>query len=147
MTPYEDLYEKTVLKINDPDIKELAKRQPDTLAAWCKQWLLSAVSRMEMDNLSMEADLSNRDDDTDVFNEDLKEYEKEVLSLYMLAEWYSPQIDSLQHTGLFIGTKEQKFNNQGNHMASLRQRQKEIRSEAKRMVERYKYHNGTYTNE
>ena len=145
MTPYSDLYEKTVIKINDPDIKLMAKKQPETLAQWCKEWFLSAISRMQMDSLNIKADLSNRDDEQEIFKEDLEEYEKEVISFYMVVEWYSPQVDSLQHTSLFIGTKEAKFNNQGNHMASLRQRQKELRSEARRMVERYKYHNGEYT--
>ena len=76
MTPYSDLYEKTVIKINDPDIKLMAKKQPETLAQWCKEWFLSAISRMQMDSLNIKTDLSNRDDEQEIFKDDLEEYEK-----------------------------------------------------------------------
>ena len=44
-----------------------------------------------------------------MFDEDLTNGEIEVLSLYMVVAWYDSQINSLEHTNMFYGSKDEKW--------------------------------------
>ena len=79
----------------------------------------------------LKIDLSDRDEDANTFNRKLTNREIEVLSLYMMIAWYEPRINSLEHTLMYYGSKDEKWTNQKDHLKMLEDRQKKYRMQAR----------------
>ncbi len=109
--PYNTLFSRVFNKINDP--KELSLDENDLLEVYTER-LHSVVGKPRIRRLfsslslddemqQFEFKLNNSvDEDSD------KDFVLELFTLGMTIEWLQPQVDSILHTSVMIGGKEEK---------------------------------------
>ena len=132
-TPYEKVYGRFLNRITDFNLGDL---DDYTLNEMLKNWLHSAIV-----NTRTSSDLSDRDNDNEVFNVDLNDRDVELLAMGMTLAWVDQYLNSTENVLQFIGGKEEKYYSQANHIAELRALREDTRVEMKRL---HSY--GTYTN-
>lgn len=111
-TPYEKVYGRFLNKCTDFNLADL---DDHTLNEMMKDWLDSAVIRTRTSS-----DLSARDDENEVFENDLSNHDVELLAMGMILAWLDQRIQSTEYTSLFVGGKEEKFYAPSNQLAELR---------------------------
>lgn len=111
-TPYEKVYGRFLNKCTDFNLADL---DDHTLNEMMKDWLDSAVIRTRTSS-----DLSARDDENEVFENDLSSQDVELLAMGMILAWLDQRIQSTEYTSLFVGGKEEKFYAPSNQLAELR---------------------------
>ena len=131
-TPYEKVYNRFSQKITDFNLTEI---DDYSLGEMLKSWLNTAIV-----NVRTSADLFDRDDESEVFNNDLSGLDIELLAMGMTLAWLDQYLNSTENVLQFIGGKEEKYYSQANHIAELRSLREDIRLEMKRL---HSY--GTYT--
>ena len=132
-TPYEKVYGRFLNRTTDFNLGEL---DDYTLNEMLKGWLHSAIV-----NARTSTNLSTRDDENEVFNNDLTDLDIELLAMGMTLAWIDQYLNSTENVLQFIGGKEEKYYSQANHIAELRALREDTRLEMKRL---HSY--GTYTN-
>jgi hypothetical protein len=110
-TPYEKVYGCFLNRTTDFNLAEL---DDYTLNQMLKGWLRSAIVRTRTSgNLS-------RDDENEVFKNDLSDLDVELLAMGMTLAWLDQTLNSTELTHQFLGGKEEKFFSQANHINELR---------------------------
>ena len=132
-TPYEKVYDRFLNRTTDFNLADL---DDYTLNDMLKNWLRSAIV-----NVRTNSDLSARDDESEVFSNDLSDRDVELLAMGMTLAWIDQYLNSTENVLQFIGGKEEKYYSQANHIAELRALREDTRLEMKRL---HSY--GTYTN-
>ena len=132
-TPFETVYSRFLSRTTDFNLVEL---DDHTLNEMLKGWLHSAIVKVRTSS-----DLSKRDDESEVFENDLTDMDIELLAMGMTLAWLDQTLNSTELTLQFIGGKEEKFFSQSAHISELRA----LRADTLReMQQLYTY--GTYTN-
>lgn len=134
-TPYSKVYERALAKITDYD---LAFLPDDDFRFMIRGWLNSAISKFR----KCASDLSDRDDELEVFNVDLVDEEIEILALLIVCEWLEPQVNSVNLTLQMFGGKEEKYYSQASHLAGVKALRDETRTEARKLMRDYTYFSG-----
>ena len=135
-TPYEKVYGRFLNRTTDFNLAEL---DDYTLNEMLKSWLHSAIV-----NARTSSNLISRDDENEVFNNDLSDLDIELLAMGMTMAWLDQTLNSSELTLQFIGGKEEKYYSQANHIAELRAMREEIRLEMKRLHSYNTYTNNSY---
>lgn len=147
MLSYSTLFSRVLNKINDP--KELSLNENDLLSIYTER-LHSVVGKPRVRRLfstltlddeiqEMTFTLNNSvDEDSDT------DFVLEVLSLGMAIEWLQPQVDSVIHTSVMIGGKEEKklLDNHKNMIDRL----DSMKKEQNKMIRDYGYMYNSYIN-
>lgn len=147
MLSYSTLFSRVLNKINDP--KELQLNTDDLLSIYTER-LHSVVGKPRVRRLfstlslddeiqEMTFTLNNSvDEDSDT------DFVLEILSLGMAIEWLQPQVDSVIHTSVMIGGKEEKslLNNHKNMITRL----DSMKKEQNKMIRDYGYMYNLYIN-
>ena len=136
-TPYSKIYDRALAKLTDYDLAYLPE---EDFQLMLRGWLVSSISKFR----KCEADLSDRDDELEVFNSDLKDEEIEILALLVVGEWLEPQVNSVTLTRQFFGGKEEKFFAQANQLDAIKTLRDETRTEARKLMRDYTYANSSY---
>ena len=111
MTSYEVVYGRFLNSTTDFNLADL---DDNTLSEMLKDWLHSAIVKTRTSsNLS-------RDDENEVFNNDLSDLDIELLAMGMKLAWLDQRINSTEYTNLFVGGKEEKFYSPSSQLAELR---------------------------
>ena len=145
MLSYDKIFSRVLNKINDP--KELSLNNTDLLEIYTER-LHSAVSKTRIRRLFSSIIL---EDDIQVIqytlNHPVDEYSDdnfvtELLTLGMIIEWLQPQVDSILHTSVMIGGKEEKkiLDNHKNMIERL----ESMKVEQNNMIRDYGYMNNSY---
>ena len=134
MTPYNKVFDSFKRKIEDKDLPTFTKEEQVEMLTG---WLDTAIGYIELDQLKMVNDLSDRDNESQTFNADLKNFEIEVIAMYMPAAWYEPRINSLEHTLLFVGASGEKWTDQNAHMKTLKTIRDDWKIEARKYFRNY----------
>lgn len=110
-TPYEKIYGRFLNSTTDFNLADL---DDHTLSEMLKGWLHSAIVKTRTSsNLS-------RDDDNEVFKNDLGDMDIELLAMGMRLAWLDQRINSTEYTNLFVGGKEEKFYSPSSQLSELR---------------------------
>ena len=133
MTSYEKVYGRFLNSTTDFNLVDL---DDHTLSEMLKDWLHSAIVKTRISS-----DLTARDDENEVFNNDLSDLDVELLSMGMRLAWLDQRINSTEYTNLFVGGKEEKFYSPSSQLAELRGLRADTLHE---MQQLYTY--STYTN-
>ena len=136
-TPYSKIYDRALAKITDYD---LAILPDEDLHLMLKGWLSSSISKCR----KCKSDLSDRDDELEVFNADLVDEEIEILALLIVGEWIEPQVNSVLLTHQMFGGKEEKYYAQANQLAEVKALRDEVRTEARKMSRDRSYIKNSY---
>lgn len=135
-TPYSKIYDRALAKITDYD---LAFLPDDDFRFMLRGWLNSSISKFR----KCASDLSDRDDELEIFNIDLVDEEIEILALLIVCEWLEPQVNSVALTHQMFGGKEEKYYSQASHLAELKALRDETRTEARKLMRDYTFFSGT----
>lgn len=91
--------------------------------------------------------MSARDDENEVFNNDLTDLDIELLAMGMTLAWLDQYLNSTENVLQFIGGKEEKYYSQANHIEQLRALREDTRLEMKRLHSYDTYANNSYFND
>lgn len=147
MLSYSTLFSRVLNKINDP--KELQLNTDDLLEIYTER-LHSVVGKPRVRRLFSTLTLNDKiqemtftlnnsvDEDSDT------DFVLEILSLGMAIEWLQPQVDSVIHTSVMIGGKEEKklLDNHKNMIERL----DSMKKEQNKMIRDYGYMYNSYIN-
>ena len=111
MTSYETVYGRFLNSTTDFNLADL---DDHTLSEMLKDWLHSAIVKVRTSS-----DLS-RNDESEVFNNDLSDLDVELLAIGMRLGWLDQRINSTEYTNLFVGGKEEKFYSPASQLAELK---------------------------
>ena len=136
MTSYEVVYGRFLNRTTDFNLGDL---DDNTLNEMLKSWLHSAIVRTRTSS-----DLSARDDENEVFNNDLSDLDIELLAMGMTLAWLDQTLNSTELTMMFIGGKEEKFFSQANHIAELRALRDDTKVEMQKLYTYSTYTNNSY---
>jgi hypothetical protein len=132
-TPYEKVYSRFLNRTTDFNLAEM---DDYTLNEMLKNWLYSAIVKTRTSS-----DLSARDEENEVFKNDLSDLDIELLAMGMTLAWLDQTLNSTDLTLMMLGGKEEKFYSQSQHISELRA----LRADTLReMQQLYTY--DTYTN-
>lgn len=148
MLSYSTLFSRVLNKINDP--KELSLDESDLLEIYTER-LHSVVGKPRVRRLFSSLSLDDEIQEmtftlnNSVDEESDKDFVLEILSLGMAIEWLQPQVDSVIHTSVMIGGKEEKklLDNHKNMIERL----DSMKKEQNKMIRDYGYMYNSYIKE
>ena len=146
--PYETIFSRVLNKINDQ--KELSLDENDLLEIYTER-LHSVVGKPRVRRLFSSLSLDDEIQEmtftlnNSVDEESDKDFVLEILSLGMAIEWLQPQVDSVIHTSVMIGGKEEKrvLDNHKNMIERL----DSMKKEQNKMIRDYGYMYNSYIKE
>ena len=142
-TPYSDVFKRFKKRIEDIDLPNFTEEEQNEMLT---EWLDTAIGYIELEMLQIKNDLSDRDNGLQEFTADLNNPEKEVIALYMVAAWYEPKINSLKHILMMVGSKDEKWTSQKEHMNMMIEARDLALKEARKYFLKYGSKNNTYLN-
>ena len=145
---YSTLFSRVLNKINDQ--KELSLDENDLLEIYTER-LHSVVGKPRVRRLFSSLSLDDEIQEmtftlnNSVDEESDKDFVLEILSLGMAIEWLQPQVDSVIHTSVMIGGKEEKklLDNHKNMIDRL----DSMKKEQNKMIRDYGYMYNSYIKE
>ena len=145
---YSTLFSRVLNKINDQ--KELSLDENDLLEIYTER-LHSVVGKPRVRRLFSSLSLDDEIQEmtftlnNSVDEESDKDFVLEILSLGMAIEWLQPQVDSVIHTSVMIGGKEEKklLDNHKNMIERL----DNMKKEQNKMIRDYGYMYNSYIKE
>ena len=148
MLSYSTLFSRVLNKINDQ--KELSLDENDLLEIYTER-LHSVVGKPRVRRLFSSISLDDEIQEmtftlnNSVDEESDKDFVLEILSLGMAIEWLQPQVDSIIHTSVMIGGKEEKklLDNHKNMIDRL----DNMKKEQNKMIRDYGYIYNSYIKE
>jgi hypothetical protein len=136
-TPYSAIYKRFLQKITDYKLLSLPEEDVEEILYG---YLTSSIVKFR----TIKSDLSKRDDESQCFEDTLLDVEIEILALQMVCEWVEPQLNNELYTKQFIGTKEEKFFAQSNHLEKLQTLRNDAELRSKKLRRDYSYQNSDY---
>ena len=112
MTEFSVVYDNFLSKITDD--MYMAMRVQDT-QAMLQPLLLSALHYFEFPRQN----IFDYDIETETFSVDLTNEEVNILGTYMVVEWMSQQLASVENTRMKYSGSDFKFTSQANHMSKI----------------------------
>ena len=148
MLSYSTLFSRVLNKINDQ--KELSLDESDLFEIYTER-LHSVVGKPRVRRLFSSLSLDDEIQEmtftlnNSVDEESDKDFVLEILSLGMAIEWLQPQVDSVIHTSVMIGGKEEKklLDNHKNMIDRL----DSMKKEQNKMIRDYGYMYNSYIKE
>ena len=134
---YSAIYKRFLQKITDYKLLSLPEEDVEEILYG---YLTSSVVKFR----TIKSDLSKRDDESQCFEDTLLDVEIEILALQMVCEWVEPQLNNELYTKQFIGTKEEKFFAQSNHLEKLQTLRNDAELRSKKLRRDYSYQNSDY---
>jgi hypothetical protein len=134
-TPYEKVYGRFLNSTTDFNLAEL---DDYTLNEMLKDWLHGAIVKIRTSS-----DLT-RDDENEVFKNDLSDLDIELLSMGMRLAWLDQRINSTEYTNLFVGGKEEKFYSPSSQLSELRALRADTLREMQQLYTYDTYVNNSY---
>lgn len=130
-TTFDVIYNSFTSKITDDMYMELTETETNSMQ---KELLMNALHWFEFPRV-----------DIYDFNEELEEYnillskeEINIISTYMVVEWFGYQIASVENTRMKYSGSDFKFTSQANHMQKLLQLQKDYERKGFHLQRLYK---------
>lgn len=130
-TTFDVIYNSFTSKITDDMYMELTEAETNSMQ---KELLMNALHWFEFPRVNIYD-----------FNEELEEYnillsneEINIISTYMVVEWFGYQIASVENTRMKYSGSDFKFTSQANHMQKLLQLQKDYERKGFHLQRLYK---------
>ena len=112
ITSFSSVFDTFLSKITDDMYMELSEEETLPLQ---EELLMSALPHFEFPR----KDIFNFDRENQVFNVDLSLEEINIIAVYMMVEWFSIQLASVEMTRMKYSGSDFKFTSQANHMSKL----------------------------
>ena len=112
ITSFSSVFDTFLSKITDDMYMELSEEETLPLQ---EELLMSALPHFEFPR----KDIFNFDKENQTFNVDLSLEEINIIAVYMMVEWFSIQLASVEMTRMKYSGSDFKFTSQANHMSKL----------------------------
>ena len=112
MTDFSVVYENFLSKITDDMYMELTVEETEEMLV---SLLLDALPHFEFPRQN----IFDYDIETETFSVDLTNEEGNILGTYMVVEWMSQQLASVENTRMKYSGSDFKFTSQANHMSKI----------------------------
>lgn len=139
MTPFEDIYDRFLKRIEDADLPKFSEEDQQAIL---KEYLDSAMAYIDVEQLKLEHDLTERNEYE--FTSDLTNAEQELIAMFMVAAWYEHKIHSLELVSMFVGTSSEKWSDQRKHKTMLESSRQKVWLEARNYFKKYVLRNNSY---
>ena len=117
-TAFNDIYRKFKAKITDDMYMELTPGETDGLL---KELLLNSLHNFEFPRV----DIYNYNENLEEYNITLSAEEQNIIATYMIVEWLSQQLATVENTRMKYSGSDFKFTSQANHMAKIQAMKKD----------------------
>lgn len=117
-TTFEQIYNRFKGKITDDMYMELTPVDTDNLL---KELLLNSLHYFEFPRV----DIYDYNEELEEYNIKLTAEEQNIIATYMIVEWLSQQLASVENTRMKYSGSDFKFTSQANHMAKLQSMKKD----------------------
>ena len=117
-TSFSDIYRRFKAKITDDMYMELSPMETDRLL---RQLLLNALHNFEFPRV----DIYDYNEDLEEYNIKLSAEEQNIIATYMIVEWLSQQLATVENTRMKYSGSDFKFTSQANHMAKIQAMKKD----------------------
>lgn len=138
MTSYETIYSRFLNRITDFNLAEL---DDYTLNNMLRSWLSSALVKVRTST-----DLSQRDEESELFINELTDLDIELLAMGMTLAWIEQCLNSTELMLMMTGGKEEKFYSQSQHITELRALRADTIHEMQQLYTYSTYVNDDYFN-
>lgn len=123
MTPFSVVYKAFLSKITDDMYMEFTKQDTQKML---NELLESAIPMFEFPRKSLDTIPTEEDDEEDgYFESDLTKEEVRIIAAYMIEEWISQQLASVENIRMKYSGSDFKLTSQANHMSKLQSLKKE----------------------
>lgn len=123
MTPFSVVYKAFLSKITDDMYMEFTKQDTQKML---NELLESAIPMFEFPRKSLDTIPAEEDDEEDgYFESDLTKEEVRIIAAYMIEEWISQQLASVENIRMKYSGSDFKLTSQANHMSKLQSLKKE----------------------
>ena len=130
-TTFDVIYNSFTSKITDDMYMELTEAETNSMQ---KELLMNALHWFEFPRV----DIYDFNDDLEEYNILLSNEEINIISTYMVVEWFGYQIASVENTRMKYSGSDFKFTSQANHMQKLLQLQKDYERKGFHLQRLYK---------
>ena len=117
-TAFKEIYIKFKAKITDDMFMELTPGETDSLL---KELLLNSLHNFEFPRVN----IYDYNEELEEYNISLTTEEQNIIATYMIVEWLSQQLASVENTRMKYSGSDFKFTSQANHMAKLQAMKKD----------------------
>lgn len=117
-TAFNDIYVRFKAKITDDMYMELTPGETDSLL---KEILLNSLHNFEFPRVN----LYDYNEDLEEYNIQLTAEEQNIIATYMIVEWLSQQLASVENVRMKYSGSDFKFTSQANHMAKIQAMKKD----------------------
>ena len=117
-TTFREIYGRFKSKITDDMYMELTPGETDSLL---KELLLNALHSFEFPRV----DIYNYNEDLEEYNISLSAEEQNIIATYMIVEWLSQQLASVENVRMKYSGSDFKFTSQANHMSKIQSMKKD----------------------
>ena len=130
-TKFETIYNRFFSKVTDDMYMELDKTQTEGMVG---ELFESALPWFEFPRV----DLYNFDKENQTYNIELSNEEVNIIAVYMLVEWLTQQLVTVENARMKYSGSDFKFTSQANHMAKLLTLKKDYEREGFHLQRLYK---------
>jgi hypothetical protein len=130
-TKFETIYKRFFSKVTDDMYMELDKEQTDSML---EELFENALPWFEFPRV----DLYNYDKDEKSYNIQLTNDEINIIAIYMLVEWLTQQLATVENVRMKYSGSDFKFTSQANHMSKLLALKKDYEREGFHLQRLYK---------
>ena len=130
-TKFETIYNRFFSKVTDDMYMELDKKQTESMV---EELHLSALPWFEFPRV----DLYNFNQEDKIYNIELSNEEINIIAIYMLVEWLTQQLVSVENTRMKYSGSDFKMTSQANHMSKLLALKKDYEREGLHLQRLYK---------
>ncbi len=130
-TKFETIYDRFFSKVTDDMYMELDKDQTESMVGGLFK---SALPWFEFPRV----DLYDFNEETKEYNIELSNEEINIIAIYMLVEWLTQQLVTVENTRMKYSGSDFKFTSQANHMAKLLSLKKDYEREGFHLQRLYK---------
>lgn len=142
MTSYEKIFKSFLRKVSDAELANRLEFNTELAIDDMTGYLHSAVAKYNVDDRVI-----TFDDDNQVINEDLSDWEVEMYALGMRIEWLEPLVQARMNISQMFGGKEEKFFSQATHLTAIRDMLNADKIEIRKLRRDYGYHHNSYIEE
>ena len=130
-TKFETIYNRFFSKVTDDMYMELDKTQTEGMVG---ELFENALPWFEFPRV----DLYNFDKENQTYNIELSNEEVNIIAVYMLVEWLTQQLVTVENARMKYSGSDFKFTSQANHMAKLLTLKKDYEREGFHLQRLYK---------
>jgi hypothetical protein len=117
-TAFNEIYRRFKGKITDDMYMELTPGETDSLL---KELLLNSLHNFEFPRV----DIYDYNEELEEYNISLTAEEQNIIATYMIVEWLSQQLASVENVRMKYSGSDFKFTSQANHMAKIQAMKKD----------------------